>query len=145
MSRKYDAASVLKQRFARLAPPLLFGTLFLVPPQGWAETVAKDGYRGSVIDWWINEFSLKGLADGIPINHLWFVLYIGAYSLVAVALLTRPIWVARAEGWLARTLTGWKLLVLAQGYNLTNRSYQSYQNRAMPLRHGALSLRVLWH
>ncbi|UOQ78535.1 TonB-dependent receptor [Hymenobacter sp. 5516J-16] len=39
----------------------------------------------------------------------------------------------------------WKLLVLAQGYNLTNRSYQSYQNRAMPLRHGALSLRVLWH
>ncbi|RPD49876.1 TonB-dependent receptor [Hymenobacter sediminis] len=38
----------------------------------------------------------------------------------------------------------WKLLVLAQGYNLTNLSYQSYDNRAMPLRHGALSLRVLW-
>lgn len=38
----------------------------------------------------------------------------------------------------------WKLLVLAQGYNLTNRSYQSYQNSAMPLRNGLLSLRVLW-
>ncbi len=112
MSRKYEAKAVLKQRFARLAPPLIFGTLFLVPPQGWAETVAKDGYRGSVIDWWISEFSLKGMADGIPINHLWFVLYIGAYSLVAVALLTRPGWIARAEDWLARTLTGWKLLVL---------------------------------
>lgn len=39
---------------------------------------------------------------------------------------------------------GWKLQLLAQGYNLTNRSYQSYDNRAMPLRHGTLSLRVLW-
>ncbi|UYZ62851.1 TonB-dependent receptor plug domain-containing protein [Hymenobacter weizhouensis] len=38
----------------------------------------------------------------------------------------------------------WRLVVLAQGYNLTNQTYQSYQNRAMPLRHGALSLRVLW-
>ena len=112
MSRKYDARSVLKQRFARLAPPLLFGTLILVPPQGWAETVTKDGYTGSVFDWWIREFSLKGMADGIAINHLWFVLYIGAYSLVAVALLTQPAWIARAEDWLAKTLTGWKLLVL---------------------------------
>ena len=40
---------------------------------------------------------------------------------------------------------GWRLLVLAQGYNLTNKEYQSYQNRALPLRHGSLSLRVLWH
>ncbi len=145
MSRKYDATSVLKQRFARLAPPLLFGALFLVPPQGWAETVAKDGYRGSVIDWWINEFSLKGLADGIPINHLWFVLYIGAYSLVAVALLTRPTWVARAEGWLARTLTGWKLLVLPILYlaiirqllfpwfGLTNQIQHDWYNHASSL------------
>ena len=39
---------------------------------------------------------------------------------------------------------GWKLLVLAQGYNLTNQEYQSYQNRALPRRHGSLSLRVLW-
>ncbi|MFD2787725.1 TonB-dependent receptor [Hymenobacter rubripertinctus] len=40
---------------------------------------------------------------------------------------------------------GWRVLVLAQGYNLTNKEYQSYQNRALPLRHGSLSLRVLWH
>ncbi|RYF90046.1 MAG: acyltransferase [Caulobacteraceae bacterium] len=112
MSRKYDSKAVLKARFARLVPPLLFGTLILVPPQGWAETTAKDGYTGSVVDWWISEFSLKGWADGIPINHLWFVLYIGAYSLVAVALLTRPGWIAAAEAWLERVLTGWKLLVL---------------------------------
>jgi len=112
MSRKYEAKDVLKARFARLVPPLLFGTLILVPPQGWAETTAKDGYTGGIVQWWLSEFSLKGWADGIPINHLWFVLYIGVYSLVAVALLTRPGWIARAEAWLERTLTGWKLLVL---------------------------------
>ncbi|RSK51154.1 TonB-dependent receptor [Hymenobacter rigui] len=39
---------------------------------------------------------------------------------------------------------GWRLQLLAQGYNLTNRLYQSYQNRAMPPRHGSLSLRLLW-
>ncbi len=39
---------------------------------------------------------------------------------------------------------GWRLLVLAQGYNLTNQNYQSYQNRALPGRNGSLSLRVLW-
>ncbi|HYE46071.1 MAG TPA: acyltransferase family protein [Caulobacter sp.] len=112
MSRKYEAKAVLSQRFARLAPPFLFGTLFLVTPQSWAETAAKDGYTGGFAHWWFSEFSLDGIADGIPINHLWFVLYIAAYSLVAVALLTRPAWIAAAEAWLERTLTGWKLLVL---------------------------------
>lgn len=145
MSRKYDAKEVLKQRFARLAPPLIFGTLFLVPPQGWAETTAKDGYTGSVVDWWISEFSLKGWADGIPINHLWFVLYIGVYSLVAIALLARPTWIARAEAGLAKALTGWKLLVLPILYlafvrqmlfpwfGLTNQIQHDWYNHASSL------------
>ncbi|WP_426493221.1 TonB-dependent receptor plug domain-containing protein [Hymenobacter sp. 102] len=48
---------------------------------------------------------------------------------------------------LGRTLAvrpGWRLQALAQGFNLANASYQSYQNRAMPLRSGSLSLRLLW-
>lgn len=145
MSRKYDAKSVLQQRFARLAPPLIFGTLILVPPQGWAETVAKDGYEGSVLDWWLREFSLEGIANGIPINHLWFVLYIAAYSLVAVALLTRPAWIAKAEGALGKVLTGWKLLVLPILYlalvrqwlypwfGLNNQIQQDWYNHASSL------------
>ncbi|MCA8831762.1 TonB-dependent receptor [Hymenobacter pini] len=54
-------------------------------------------------------------------------------------------WLLNAS--LGRTLTvrpGWRLQALAQGFNLANTSYQSYQNRAMPLRSGSLSLRVLW-
>ncbi|WP_167856381.1 TonB-dependent receptor [Hymenobacter metallicola] len=39
----------------------------------------------------------------------------------------------------------WSVTVLAQGFNLTNLVYQSYEYRAMPLRSGNLSLRVSWH
>jgi iron complex outermembrane receptor protein len=42
-------------------------------------------------------------------------------------------------------LPGWTLTALVQGYNLANTSYQNYAFRAMPLRSGALSLRVSWH
>ena len=145
MSRKYQASEVLKQRFARLAPPFLFGVLFLITPQSWAETTAKDGYTGGFINWWLSEFSLKGISDGIPINHLWFVLYIGVYSMVAVALLTRPDWIAKAEDWLERTLTGWKLLVLPILYlfvirqvlfslfGLTNQIQNDWYNHASSL------------
>jgi glucan biosynthesis protein C len=145
MSRKYQAGEVLRQRFARLAPPFLFGTLFLITPQSWAETTAKDGYTGGFAHWWLSEFSWSGIADGIPINHLWFVLYIAAYSLVAVALLTRPDWIARGEAWLERTLTGWKLLVLPILYlaivrqllfpwfGLTNQIQHDWYNHASSL------------
>ncbi|MDF7813074.1 TonB-dependent receptor [Hymenobacter sp. YC55] len=48
---------------------------------------------------------------------------------------------------LGRTLLlhpGWKLTALVQAYNLTNSNYQSYQNRAMPPRYAAASLRLAW-
>ncbi|GAA3949105.1 TonB-dependent receptor [Hymenobacter algoricola] len=39
----------------------------------------------------------------------------------------------------------YSLTLLAQGYNLTNRVYHSYEYRAMPLRSGSVSLRLAWH
>jgi vitamin B12 transporter len=39
----------------------------------------------------------------------------------------------------------WSVTVLAQGFNLTNRVYQSYEYRAMPLRSANVSLRLAWH
>ena len=49
-----------------------------------------------------------------------------------------------SAGYTLRLPKAWALTVLAQGYNLTNLSYQSYAYRAMPLRSGAVSLRVAW-
>lgn len=112
MSRRYSPREVLRARMARLVPPLLFGVLVLVPPQSWLEAVDKGAWTGGLIPWWLREFSPAGIADGVPLNHLWFVEYIGVYSLAAVALMTRPSWLAALERGLDRLLAGWRLLVV---------------------------------
>lgn len=112
MSRRLTAGEVLKARAARLVPPFLFGVLVLVPPQAWLEALDKGRWSGTLLDWWLQQFSLDGIARGVPLNHLWFVLYIAVYSLAAVGLLARPAWLAAMERWLTQTLTGWKMLAL---------------------------------
>jgi hypothetical membrane protein len=145
MSRRLDAAQVLNARFARLAPPFLFGTLVLIPPQSWAEAFGKGSFDGNMGQWWLREFSPAGIADGIPINHLWFVLYIGVYSLAAIALLAKPSLLARLEAVLDRALAGWRVLVLPILYlalvrqllfpwfGLTNRLPVDWYNHASSL------------
>lgn len=145
MSRKLDAGQVFKARLERLVPPFLFGVLILIPPQSWAEAFGKGSFSGSPFQWWLSEFSFKGIADGIPINHLWFVLYIGVYSLAAIGLLTRPVFLTRIEAVLDRSLTGWRVLVLPILYlaivrqllfpwfGLTNRIQEDWYNHASSL------------
>ena len=116
MSRRFTPGEVLRARLARLVPPLLFGVLFLVPPQSWLEAVDKGSWTAGLVPWWLSEFSPNGLADGVPLNHLWFVQYIGVYSLVAVALMTRPSWLARIEAGLETALAGWRILLLPMLY-----------------------------
>ena len=116
MARRYDAGAVLKARAARLLPPLAFGVLLLVPIQSWIEASEKGWASGSFFDWWVSEFSVRGLLDGVPLNHVWFVLYIAAYTLAAVVLIGRPGWLARLEDLFERHLTGWRLLVLPMAY-----------------------------
>lgn len=112
MSRRHTPSAVLRTRLARLLPPLIFGALFLVPPQSWLEAMDKGSWTGGLLSWWLHEFSPAGLADGVPVNHLWFVEYITVYSVAAVALMTRPAWIAAMEAWIARWLTGWRMLLL---------------------------------
>ncbi|MDP1632934.1 MAG: acyltransferase family protein [Caulobacter sp.] len=112
MSRRHTAGEVLRARMARLLPPLIFGVLVLVPPQSWLEALDKGGTTQGLIAWWLHQFSPAGLANGVPLNHLWFVEYIVVYSLVVVALMARPTWIAAMERWFERWLTGWRMLVL---------------------------------
>lgn len=112
MSRRRGAGEVLKARASRLLPPFLFAVLFLVPPQSWIEATEKGSWSAGLVAWWMKEFSWAGLANGVPLNHLWFVLYIIAYSLAAVALLARPALLAALERGLLRALSGWRLLVV---------------------------------
>lgn len=112
MARRLTPGAVAKQRMARLLPPLLFGIFILVPPQSWLEAVDKGSWSQGLVPWWLHQFSLPEIIRGIPVNHLWFVLYICAYTFAAVALMSRPALLARIEALAERWLTGWRLLVL---------------------------------
>ncbi|MGE0829422.1 MAG: acyltransferase, partial [Hyphomonadaceae bacterium] len=112
LCRKLDAGAALKQRMARLLPPYLFGIFVLVPPQAYLEALDKGWTHLGFVEWWRQEYNVMAIANGVPINHLWFVLYIIVYSLAALALLAKPAWHQGAQDWLARNLGGWRLIVL---------------------------------
>ncbi|MBS0361212.1 MAG: acyltransferase family protein [Proteobacteria bacterium] len=121
------AAAVLGSRAARLGPPLLFGVIFLVPVQAWIEARDKGSWSGGLMGWMAHEFAPAGLADGVPVNHLWFVVYICAYTAAAIPLLALPAWRARLAGALERALGGWRLLVLPAAYLIAARCWLYYQ------------------
>ncbi len=110
MSRRRAPLEVARVRMARLVPPFLFGVLVLVPPQSWLEAMDKGTWSQGLVAWWISEFSPSGLADGVPLNHLWFVLYIGIYSLIVLAISAWPAALRAVEDLLSRILSGWGIL-----------------------------------
>ncbi len=112
MVRRTPPAKAIGQRLRRLVPPLLFGILVLVPPQSWIEAVDKGSFSGSLGTWWLSEFSPAGLRDGVPLNHIWFVLYITVYSVAALALASVPRVFSWLETLLGRLLGGAGLLVI---------------------------------
>jgi len=143
--RKTPPAESFRQRFGRLIPPLLFGILVLVPPQSWIEAMEKGSYSGGLGAWWLSEFSLSGLSNGVPLNHVWFVLYITVYSLATLALACSPRLFAWLESALARLLEGGRLLIVPMIYlallrllvfpwaGLTNHITDDPYNHAMSL------------
>ena len=116
MSRKMTAGTVLKARLARLIPPALFGVLVLVPPQAFIEAVDKGSWHEGFFAWWVNEFSPAGLAGGVPVNHLWFVLYILVYSVLTTALIASPRLQAALSSGFGKALSGLTLLVAPIAY-----------------------------
>lgn len=111
-----SAPSVLASRAARLGPPLVFGVLLLVPVQAWIEATDKGSWRGDLWGWMAQQFSPAGVAAGVPVNHLWFVVYIAVYTVIALPLLARPASTAAVERALERALSGWRLLLLPAAY-----------------------------
>lgn len=116
MVRRTPPAQAIGQRLRRLVPPLLFGILVLVPPQSWIEALEKGSFSGSLGTWWLSEFSPAGLRDGVPLNHIWFVLYITVYSVGALALASAPRVFSWLETLLGRLLGGAGLLVIPMIY-----------------------------
>lgn len=115
MSRRLTPAETARARMARLLPPFLFGVLVLVPPQSWLEALDKGWWTGGFAGWWWRSFTLPEVLR-LPLNHLWFVLYIGVYTFAAVALLTRPAVLQALERGLERALAGRRVLLVPIAY-----------------------------
>src|SRR3569832_1462029 len=100
------------KRSAFLMVPLIFGMLIVVPPQSYYEVVDKYGYAGGLLDFWLRylagdkSFCTDGQCLRLPTwNHLWFVVYLWIFTLVAIA--DHPQQHNRGG-----VPSGWKLLVL---------------------------------
>jgi glucan biosynthesis protein C len=116
MTGARSATTVLKARFMRLVPPLLFGAVALVPVQAWIEARDKGFWHDGLMPWVAQEFSPDGIANGVPVNHLWFLLYVCVYTVAAAPLLLSPRMTAWLEGGLDRLLKGWWMIVLPCAY-----------------------------
>lgn len=145
MSRRRTTAEVAQSRVSRLLPPLLFGVVALVPLQSWIEAIDKGYWDQGLLPWMASEFSLKGLANGVPVNHLWFLVYLTAYTLAILPLMARPALMDRVAVRLERALAGWRVLVVPAAYlilirltlyplfGVTNRLSSDWYNHALSL------------
>jgi len=121
MLQKVRVGALLRQRSWRLLVPLVFGMLVIVPPQSYFEVIEKLNYNGGYGEFMrlyvsgYHGFCKQGGCLDLPTwNHLWFVVYLWAYTMVigGVAALAGA---ARLRSWsdaLGRQLIGWKIIVL---------------------------------
>jgi peptidoglycan/LPS O-acetylase OafA/YrhL len=120
MMARLTTGALARGRSARLLPPLAFGMLVVVAPQAYYEVVEKLGYPDG---WWAfyvrylkadQSFCPPGGCIILPTwNHLWFVAYLWAYTMVLAAVLAAaPGGLERAERWLEQRLAGTMLLIL---------------------------------
>jgi len=98
---KLNAIEFIKSRSLRLIIPFITGLVLVVPPQPYIEVVSNDSISNSFgdmgyLDFLIHYFSFEdwpngafdGSEYGFTWNHLWFIPYLFAYTLLLVPLAT---------------------------------------------------------
>ncbi len=105
-----------RSRSVRLLIPLLFGMIVVIPPQPWIELVGQHGYPHGFLDFWLRDYFGFHKLAGIDLptwQHLWFVVYLWVYTMLAALVLALvPVAVrAKIADGAARLLNGWGLLV----------------------------------
>lgn len=103
-------------RSIRLLVPLLAGMLVFVAPQPWFELRDQGAYDAGFAHFWMHDYFEFGSSLGIVLptwNHLWFVAYLWAYSVLLAGLAALPV---RARAMLQRRFdqlfSGWRLVAL---------------------------------
>jgi hypothetical protein len=86
---KRNGIQFVKERLKRLLVPLIFGIIFIVPPQVYIERLDKGQFSGSYLSYWPME-AFKGIypEGNAAWLHLWFILYLLIFSLILIPVLT---------------------------------------------------------
>jgi glucan biosynthesis protein C len=90
----------LRERVLRLLVPLIFGLLVIVPPQAYIGRLTHTGYSGSFLQFYPTYFQIQpndltGYFGAFTPAHLWFILFLLVFSVVALPLL---LWLRRPRG-----------------------------------------------
>jgi len=90
--KKRSGVEYIRERLRRLFIPLIFGTFVIVPPLSYLGLLNHSDYSQSFIAWLPHFFHLQ-TADlsgyflgGLTVGHLWFILHLFVYSLIALPL-----------------------------------------------------------
>ncbi len=77
----------LRERGARLLIPLAFGMAVITPPQVYFERLFRGEISAGYFDFWPASLLTGPYPDGnLTWNHLWFVLYLFLFSVIALPL-----------------------------------------------------------
>jgi glucans biosynthesis protein C len=83
--RRHCAASFLKERVQRLLIPLIFGSLFITPPQLYYGRMFKGESVPSYFNFQLNVFDLDISSGGnLYWAHLWFIAYLFVFTIVSL-------------------------------------------------------------
>jgi glucan biosynthesis protein C len=84
--RRRSSGQYIMERVTRLLVPFLFGVLVIVPPQIYfALRHERADYAESYLQFYPHFFD-PAYTGGIDMGHLWFILYLFVFSLVALPL-----------------------------------------------------------
>lgn len=79
----------IKERSTRLLLPLVFGMLVIIPPQIYFERLTQNVHFENYFDFWKTVFNFVPYPEGgsLSWHHLWYIIYIFVFSLIAIPLL----------------------------------------------------------
>jgi len=85
---KRSGKGVLIERSKRLLIPLIFGMLVIIPPQIYFERISNGIDFTNYWDFWKTVFQFIPFPEGgsLSWHHLWYILYIFVYSIIALPL-----------------------------------------------------------
>ena len=111
IARMPSIGAFAQQRSLRLLVPLAFAMLVLLPPELWVR-VRLAGDPDGLATYWLGDYwsPLAHYGRSFPQwEHMWFVVYLWAYTMVLSALLAR-VDAGRIQGWFERLTVGRRMI-----------------------------------